>query len=299
MGDILAPAHGIREQQARRGIQPRDHARENRLALREQQMRNRERRHEEAEVAQVQRPFKMQQFRNVQSKLKSDTESRVEKSKLRLDTERLKENQKRPGNSPEAKCNSPVDGSNPRQFLKRGTLNQRQAEARAANAAKAEPSPRKSMGSGKAAVPSRTEVGRLAPRNRKDFVSGNRSHAVKMKAVKKTEHDPTQRHENFGSVPAYLQDRKAQWAEDEARRKAEARDPDCPAGMTLMPEEERLDTLRILNESEKETQALLFKLPMRVTTPSMVQKKNALEAKLKEIEAAKKIFSRQKVYIAE
>ena len=69
--------------------------------------------------------------------------------------------------------------------------------------------------------------------------------------------------------------------------------------MTLMADEERLDTLRILNESEKETQALLFKMPMRVTTPSMVKKKNDLEAKLKEIEAAKKIFSRQKVYVAE
>jgi len=100
-------------------------------------------------------------------------------------------------------------------------------------------------------------------------------------------------------VPAYLQDRKAQWAEDEARRKAEARDPECPAGMTLMSNEERLDTLRILNDSEKETHALLFKMPMRVTTPSMVKKKNDLEAKLKEIEAAKKIFSRPKVYVAE
>lgn len=56
-----APAHGIREQQARRGVQPRDHARENRMAIREQQLRNRERKHEE--VAQAQQPFKMQQFR--------------------------------------------------------------------------------------------------------------------------------------------------------------------------------------------------------------------------------------------
>mmetsp|Transcript_98746 Transcript_98746/g.282273 ORF Transcript_98746/g.282273 Transcript_98746/m.282273 type:complete len:283 (-) Transcript_98746:314-1162(-) len=281
----------------RRGVQPRDHARENRMAIREQQLRNRERKHEE--VAQAQQPFKMQQFRNIQSKLKSDTEDRVEKSKLRLDTARMKENVTRPSNSPEAKRNSPVDGSKPRQFLKRGTLNQRQAESRAANYARAEPSPRKAMGSGKAAVPSRTTVARLAPRQSKNFVSENRSEATQMKAARKQEVDPSQRHENFGNVPAYLQDRKAQWAEDEARRKAEARDPDCPAGMTLMADEERLDTLRILNDSEKETQALLFKMPMRVTTPSMVKKKNDLEAKLKEIEAAKKIFSRPKVYVAE
>ena len=75
-------------------------------------------------------------LRNIQSKLKSDTESRVVKSKLRLDTERMKENVTRPSNSPEAKRNSPVDGSKPRQFLKRGTLDQRQAEARAANYAR-------------------------------------------------------------------------------------------------------------------------------------------------------------------
>ena len=118
----------------RRGVQPRDHARENRMAIREQQLRNRERKHEE--VAQAQQPFKMQQFRNIQSKLKSDTEDRVEKSKLRLDMARMKENVTRPSNSPEAKRNSPVDGSKPRQFLKRGTLNQRQAESRAANYAR-------------------------------------------------------------------------------------------------------------------------------------------------------------------
>lgn len=45
----------------------------------------------------------------------------------------------------------------------------------------AEPSPRKTMGNGKAAVPSRAQVTRLAPRQPKNFVSNNRSEATQMK----------------------------------------------------------------------------------------------------------------------
>ena len=69
--------------------------------------------------------------------------------------------------------------------------------------------------------------------------------------------------------------------------------------MTLMPDAERLETLQVLRESEKETQQALFKIPLRVTTPSMMKKKTDLESKLQEIEAAMKIFSREKVFVSE
>lgn len=74
-------------------------------------------------------------------------------------------------------------------------------------------------------------------------------------------------------------------------------DKDCPPGMTLMPESERLDTLRVLEGNEREIQQALFKMPLQITTPSQKKRKEALEAKLQEIESAKKIFSRAKVYV--
>jgi hypothetical protein len=68
--------------------------------------------------------------------------------------------------------------------------------------------------------------------------------------------------------------------------------------MTLMPESERLETLKVLNESETLTKNELFAMPLTVETLAQKKKKNALEAKLKEIEDAVKIFNRPKVFIA-
>lgn len=47
-------------------------------------------------------------------------------------------------------------------------------------------------------------------------------------------------------VPDYLLSRQEEWERDEERRRADAPDPSCPPGMTLMPEEERLATLKML-----------------------------------------------------
>ena len=136
----------------------------------------------------------------------------------------------------------------------------------------------------------------LAPRRDVNFVAVNRSLKISPRKPER-ERDPGRRHADFGAVPEYLQARKEIQAEEEARRRARQPDPSCPPGMSLMPEAERLETLAILRESEKETQGLLFKLPLHSTTPSMLKRKDALESKLGEIEAAKKIFSKEKVYV--
>lgn len=47
-------------------------------------------------------------------------------------------------------------------------------------------------------------------------------------------------------VPDYLVSRQEEWEREETRRKAEAPDPSCPPGMKLMPEDDRLQTLRQL-----------------------------------------------------
>jgi hypothetical protein len=47
-------------------------------------------------------------------------------------------------------------------------------------------------------------------------------------------------------------------------------DPSAPPGMKLMDEEERRETLRVLQESLEYSKKQLFKLPLTIETPSQV-----------------------------
>ena len=75
-------------------------------------------------------------------------------------------------------------------------------------------------------------------------------------------------------------------------------DPDCPKGMKLMPDEERLSTLENLQRSKAEVLQLLDKMPMVLETISARKKQEVFENKLKEIENAISIFKKPKVFIA-
>lgn len=103
---------------------------------------------------------------------------------------------------------------------------------------------------------------------------------------------------NFGRIPKYLLERKEQWAREEEERRLNAPDPDCPPGMVLLDEDERLRTLRVLRKSLDEARLQMNYLPLRIETPSQIRRKNVLEAKLQEIEDAIKVFDRSKVYVA-
>jgi hypothetical protein len=70
-------------------------------------------------------------------------------------------------------------------------------------------------------------------------------------------------------------------------------------GMKMMPESERLDTLRVLQESLEETTKLVGRLPLKIETMGQIRRKTELEAKLKELEDAIAIFSRDVVFIAD
>eukprot|EP00752_Nemacystus_decipiens_P007936 g7090.t1 len=150
----------------------------------------------------------------------------------------------------------------------------------------------------KEAVPRAGDVARLAPRTGRDFVAANRMQAAEMKAKGVSDRDTTFTHESYGRVPDYLVSRQEEWEREEARRKAEAPDPSCPPGMKLMPEEDRLLTLKQLQENESSCQAQLNKFPLVVQTPLLQRRVDDLNKKLKEIDAAKAIFSRSRVYIA-
>ena len=149
----------------------------------------------------------------------------------------------------------------------------------------------------KASVPRAGETARLAPRSGADFISKNRSEARKLRPpLEHTEENG--KHDSYGRVPGYLQNRKAQWADAEEERRRNAPDPNCPPGMCLMPEAERLDTLQTLQASKAECMRQLERLPFVVETPSMKRKQEDLEGKLREIDRALDVFSKPKVYVA-
>lgn len=59
-----------------------------------------------------------------------------------------------------------------------------------------------------------------------------------------------------------------------------------PDGMRIMGDDERTETLSVLETNKEEVESALSKLPFVVKTPSQVRLKNQLERRLHEIEEA-------------
>lgn len=150
-------------------------------------------------------------------------------------------------------------------------------------------------------VPSASVPATSREKQKKNYISQNSRAALTAKPSSKKEKKPqSTKHDEFGRVPSYIQERKRIQEEEEARRMLEEeKNKDAIPGMILMPESERLETLQILNETKEKIIKDLRNLPMICDTLGLKRKKTELEAKLQEIEDALVIFSRSKVYIAE
>lgn len=103
--------------------------------------------------------------------------------------------------------------------------------------------------------------------------------------------------QNKGQLPQYLIERRNQWRKDAEERQKNIPDPSMPPGHTRMPENERLETLSSLQQTQKQLIKQLLMFPVRVDTIGMQNRRADLEKKLAEIEEAIKIFSRPKVFI--
>jgi hypothetical protein len=287
IGGLIAPANGYRGNLERRGIQPRNHARENRQALKDAQQRNRI--NKMNEVAQPNKDFKLRRFDGVQSKVaqqmvhdtrddesvmtghdfvrRGDREKKAQAHKAQVEA---KTKQWRPGQLP---------GDDYQPQNANGGYRERAAAAK----------PR---------VPKATEEApQLAPRKNIDYLRNN-SLAAKAPAKKspsKENNPPAQPMHQRGQVPAYLKQRK-----QDLKAAADARirvDTGAPPGMILMPEAERQETLRTLRESKTEGDRQLGAMPLQLRTQKQIQRYEELERKVKEIEGAIKLFSKPKVFI--
>ncbi|CAG9331537.1 unnamed protein product [Blepharisma stoltei] len=135
----------------------------------------------------------------------------------------------------------------------------------------------------------------------KDYVKDNYKAAIvqaPIKPVEKQEENAKALNPNYGKVPQYLEDYKAQREADRETKRRQEEDAKCPPGMRLMPEEERLETLEILQKGKDDVWMLINKLPIASNTQSVIRRREEYEKKLQELENAIKTFSRPKVYVA-
>ncbi|KAJ3183645.1 Enkurin domain-containing protein 1 [Gaertneriomyces sp. JEL0708] len=111
--------------------------------------------------------------------------------------------------------------------------------------------------------------------------------------------EPTepQRKTRTGEVPKYLQHRRSEWERREQERLEQILADKIPPGMMVLPEHDRLETLRALHQKRDELVDALSRFPMIVETIGMKRRKAAIEAELKEIDDACEIFSRKEVYV--
>ena len=107
------------------------------------------------------------------------------------------------------------------------------------------------------------------------------------------------RHKSYGQIPTYITQRRERIEkEEEARRISEANAPPAP-GLRLMEESERLETLRMLDESEKAAQEELRNIPFSMNHQKAARMREALGYRLSEIESTRKIFSKERVWVSE
>ena len=301
VGNCLNPVRGIRDQQKRNGQKVVNHAQKNRLKLRETQAKNRAL--ADAKNQKKQDKFVMKRFKDVKSRwVKPDVESRDKQR-----DEYIKQRSQEIQTARQAKDTARRTLATSRRAEIENAPPSRAPSTIAPNSPQAPPASsqstaRRNTPTRKARVPTRSEITKLAPRSKKDFVKSNLMSAVTSSPPKPFAEDATQRvvHEDYGTVPIYIQERKAEMAEVTrlAEEKAE-REKGCPPGMSRMSDPERLQTLEVLKKNKAVGYDELAKLPMTVETPSLKKRKNGLERKLEQIEEAIKIFSRSVVWVNE
>uniref|UniRef100_A0A8C7E4I8 Enkurin domain containing 1 n=1 Tax=Naja naja TaxID=35670 RepID=A0A8C7E4I8_NAJNA len=149
-----------------------------------------------------------------------------------------------------------------------------------------------------------------APHSKVDFVSHNAQNAKRasmqrsrsLQSINKVLEQKQKDLEEYntkqkGHVPHYLIERKDHWRKEAEERLRNTPDPDTPPGHAMMPENQRLETLKNLKESQEKLLKELLLLPVRIDSLSVQTRRVSLEKKLSHIEEALKIFSRPKVFI--
>ncbi|XP_037018542.2 enkurin domain-containing protein 1 isoform X2 [Artibeus jamaicensis] len=143
-----------------------------------------------------------------------------------------------------------------------------------------------------------------------DFISHNartakrapRRHSRSMQILAQVLEQQRQAQEHYnttqkGHVPHYLLERRDLWRQEAEARQRSQPDPAMPPGHTRMPENQRLETLSNLLQSQSQLLRELVLLPARADSLRAQSHRAELDRKLVQVEEAIKIFSRPKVFI--
>jgi len=102
----------------------------------------------------------------------------------------------------------------------------------------------------------------------------------------------------YGRVPEYVKRRRREQEAIRLEAEKEKAAANVPAGMRVMPEDEREATLAILRANRADVESKLAALPIAVgQTQTSLRKKSELETRLSEIEDAQKVFQRRVVLV--
>ncbi|CAI2732059.1 unnamed protein product [Schistosoma spindalis] len=100
-----------------------------------------------------------------------------------------------------------------------------------------------------------------------------------------------------GVIPPYLIKMKQKEKERIQKELENQPDPDQPPGHQRMPEQERLNTLELLNKAHNQLSEEFSHLPVRMDTLRIRSRRAEIESRLSELEQAIEIFSKPKVFI--
>ncbi|KAH8874211.1 Enkurin domain-containing protein 1 [Schistosoma japonicum] len=100
-----------------------------------------------------------------------------------------------------------------------------------------------------------------------------------------------------GVIPPYLIKMRQKEKERIQKELENQPDPDQPPGHQLMPEQERLNTLELLNNAHSQLLEEFFHLPVRMDTLRIRSRRAEIENRLSELEQAIEIFNKPKVFI--
>ena len=126
-------------------------------------------------------------------------------------------------------------------------------------------------------------------------ISSNRNDKTKKRPISSRTKSPL--HKEYGKIPKYLQEMKmkAEILKDIQKKKKE--EEKYPKGTRLLSEEERLFTLQKLEESKKELENLIEKLPITLNSLSSRNRQQKLYKELNEVEQAITTFSKKQVFV--
>ena len=285
VNNILNPVNGMRGEMERLGLKPHNHHADNMRAIKVKQQQNRMKRLEEESrnLRKAHNPFAAKKYGNVSSRVENTMQVIREDGG---DDEEEEMYQPQRTRAAPRRAQPPPPGSSA------GSTHRRRELTRAP-------------------VPTARELAEeedrrheaMTQRSQTDYIRSNYKESLradrrpKEKTVK-YDAKAGAAHENYGVVPEYVQQRKAEMAAaKEARQRAEQEARDCPPGMSLMSEEERQETLGMLHQNKEATEAALRALPFTTDTIATRRRKEALYAKIDEIDDAIRTFSRPKVYV--